>query len=187
MRIDVANQLDVVSIQVGSQTDATPASASQSLVDQLRVRFDGAATFGENVIEVEHVQGDVATLIPSVVTPAADVEGNTVANIHFIPGTSPYVNGYGSLVDGTYRIRVDGQVVYNSDANPMGVEVVDAFYTKFGDVDADGSVGLADFAVFRSAFGSTEGDLEFVDGLNYNRDDTIGLADFAAFRAAFGG
>lgn len=187
VRIDVANQLDVVSIQVGSLTPATPALASQSLVDQLHVRFDGPATFGENVIEVERVEGNVATRIPSVVTQATDAQGNTVAKIHFDPGTSPYVNGYGSLVDGTYRVRVDGQVVYNSDASPMGPDVVDDLYTKFGDVDADGSVGLADFAVFRSAFGSTAEDARFVDGLNYDRDDTIGLADFAAFRAAFGG
>lgn len=187
VRIDVANQLDVVSIQVGSLTPATPTLASQSLVDQLHVRFDGPATFGENVIEVERVEGNVATRIPSVVTPATDAQGNTVAKIHFDPGTSPYVNDYGSLVDGTYRVRVDGQVVYHSDASPMGADVVDDFYTKFGDVDADGSVGLADFAVFRSTFGSTAEDARFVDGLNYNRDDTIGLADFAAFRAAFGG
>lgn len=50
----------------------------------------------------------------------------------------------------------------------------------------DGSVGLADFAAFRSAFGKHDQDAGFLDYLDANRDGTIGLTDFAAFRSSFG-
>ena len=252
VRIEVGTQVELDGIEVGdqpsSQTDqgGVTSDQSRSLVDQVRVRLDGPASFARDAIAVERVEGNQVISVPVEIVQTSDQEGRTIAELGFAPGSSQYVNQYGSLVDGAYRVRIDGQNVYGRDSGnaetavvnsgpvgsinsnseeltelldlltllgidsteldgliggseepvsvknfrsnslSLGTEVVDDFYVKFGDEDYDGKVGLADFAIFRSAFGTTDEDASFADGLDYDRDDRIGLSDFAAFRSVFG-
>ena len=68
----------------------------------------------------------------------------------------------------------------------FGDEAVDNFYRKFGDVNGNRSVDLLDFAEFRRAFGLSEGQPNYLDELDADRDGSIGLLDFGAFRRNFG-
>ena len=66
------------------------------------------------------------------------------------------------------------------------LEAIDGLFRKYGDDDGDGSVGLTDFASFRSTFGASSGDSSFREGLDADGNGRIGLTDFAAFRGNFG-
>ena len=125
-------------------------------------------------------------VIPTVTTEV--INKKTVATLTFSDGES--------LADGNYtlttlydRIRDAAGNLLNQDhdqAGASGNDATDTFFQKYGDQDGDGTVGLTDFAVFRSAFGSQEGDANFLAGLDSDSDGSIDLVDFAAFRSNFG-
>ncbi|MBW2274713.1 MAG: VCBS repeat-containing protein [Deltaproteobacteria bacterium] len=68
----------------------------------------------------------------------------------------------------------------DTDADGFG-NACDADYT------GDGRVGIADFNLFRQAFGRIAGEPGFDPALDANDDGAIGISDFNAFRRAFGG
>jgi hypothetical protein len=188
VRIQVAEQLELATVQFGNTPVGETAAASQSVIDKVMIKLDGAATIGNGAIVVERIDGETVTPVPVNVSSTIDGDGKTVAELSFAVGSSDFVNQYGSLVDGAYRLRVRGDLIFDATGTPMGTEteVVDGFYAKYGDYDASGEVGLSDFASFRSTFGKVDGDASFADGLDYDRDGSIGLTDFAAFRSVFG-
>lgn len=184
--IEVTERLEVDLIQIGGGSLSQSPPIGRSIIDVVRVQFDGLASTDPNAFVVERTDG-ASVVDVSVDVTLDDSSGSTVAELRFAPEQAS-VNSFGSLADGTYHLRIDGSKVHDADGVVIEdtINHTDGFFAKFADMDSSGSVGLSDFATFRSAFGSNEGDLSFVDGLDANRDEQIGLADFAAFRAVFG-
>ena len=122
-----------------------------------------------------------AFLVDSLVT-----DNQSLATLTFVAGTgvvdSETPELLSTLADGRYELRylVDG----------IAIDRVDTFFRKYGDTDQSDSVGLLDFAAFRSAFGSSfqsgSSDSGYDSSLDADRDGLIGLTDFAFFRNAFG-
>jgi hypothetical protein len=137
----------------------------------------------------------VATQVPTI----GEDDGKTVVDLTFAAG-DPHVTSFGSLKDGAYQLKIDASRVTStgedagawlagnggSASAPYTTASVDNFYRKYGDADGNGSVGLADFAIFRSMFGRTSSDPAFLAELDSDGSGDIGLPDFAAFRGNFG-
>jgi hypothetical protein len=181
----------VESIQVNSN------DSQRSSVDSVRVTFDRLVdidTQGGTPFEfTESSSGQpVATYAPVI----GQSGGKTVVDFTFVPSGS-HVTSFGSLEDGDYRLSIDASLVtyldVELDGNKDGtsgdnyvMSAVDGLFRKYGDADGSGTVGLADFAAFRSTFGKSDGELGYLDGLDSDGDNEIGLSDFAAFRSNFG-
>jgi hypothetical protein len=106
-------------------------------------------------------------------------------------------SAFGSLADGRYtRTALAGQITANGqglDGNGDGTPgdnytfgSAQGLFRYFGDVTGDGVVNGADFAYFRSAFGTTAGNPAYLWYLDYDGDGAVNGADFAPFRARFG-
>jgi hypothetical protein len=113
------------------------------------------------------------------------VSGQTVAVLTF-PG-SGFIGG--SLADGNYTLTVHGDKVHDSlgqaldgDGNGTagGDRTVD-FFRLFGDTNGDRTVDNTDFAVFKSASGTSKGQTGFLWFLDYNGDGVINNTDKKAF------
>ncbi|KAA1261126.1 hypothetical protein LF1_36700 [Rubripirellula obstinata] len=99
-----------------------------------------------------------------------------------ITGTQPSV--LPTLADGAYELSYRPTLDQSDSVIP-----IDHLFRLFGltDVgDGNRTVGLSDFAAFRSVFGSASTDNNFRSDLDADRNGMIGLSDFAAFRANFG-
>ena len=59
-------------------------------------------------------------------------------------------------------------------------------YKVLGDVDGDGDVDPFDFAIFRLAYGSTTGDLNWNEWCDLDGDGDVDPFDFAIFRVNYG-
>ncbi len=55
-----------------------------------------------------------------------------------------------------------------------------------GDIDLDGTVGLSDFTLLKDAFGTSEGDPNFLAGADIDMDGSVGLSDFTLLKDNFG-
>jgi len=120
----------------------------------------------------------------------SSIDNNTVATLTF---SGPYTEqASGSLIDGNYRLTINGNGVVDSqgnnydvdgDGNPSGVVVLgdqadDGFYRLFGDIDSDREVSIFDFFSFRSAFSIASGDPLFESGFDSDADGVISIFDF---------
>lgn len=184
--IEVTERLEVDLIQIGGASLVQAPPIGRSIIDVVKVQFAGLISAEPGAFVVERTDGASVAEV-SVDLSLDNSSGGTVAELRFASDTVS-VNSFGSLADGAYRLRIDGSKLRDADNALLGGTLMhtDGFFAKFADMDSSGSVGLSDFATFRSAFGTNEVDLNFVDGLDANRDGQIGLADFAAFRAVFG-
>ncbi len=142
---------------------------------------------------VNDTTGDVVVDIPHIDT----ASGKTV--VHFTFATGPSVNASGGLLDGDYVLTIDAtKITYAGvsldgngdgvagDDHVFGADVLDGFYRKYGDHNANGVVDLLDFAALRRTFGTTNGNADFQEGLDADGDNSIGLLDFAMFRQNYG-
>jgi hypothetical protein len=96
-------------------------------------------------------------------------------------------------VDGDYRLTIlSAQVTGNGqpldgDANgTAGGDFTLDLYRLYGDVNGDRTVNGLDLALFRSAFGMSAGNPNYVDDVDQNGDGTINGLDLAVFRTHFG-
>lgn len=192
--IDVTPQLDLESVQISNDPVTRDPAFGHSVIDVIRVTFDGLVSeVLPGGFAVQPISGGDG-FAPQVTLSHSD--GKTTATLGFSGGPSSMVHQHGSLIDGEYRLVVDGSKILDSqdqmmDADGNGtaggtLEITDGFFAKYGDFDGDGTVGLADFAVFRSAFGNSIQDSGFDDSVDYDRSGSVGLSDFAAFRSSFG-
>jgi hypothetical protein len=123
------------------------------------------------------------------VDPSASTATQTIARLSF----GGPLTEFGSLTDGEYRLTVlSAQVSGNGqpldgDANgsPGGDFTMDLF-RLYGDVNGDKAVNGLDLALFRTAFGTSAGNPNYVDYLDLNGDGAVNGLDLAAFRSRFG-
>ncbi|KAA1259865.1 Exoglucanase/xylanase precursor [Rubripirellula obstinata] len=170
--------------------------SQRSSLDSVRITFDTVVDINQidgNPFEITRA-GSAGTLIPLV--SIDDTSGKTVVDLSFAVGDS-FVTGFGSLLDGDYQLRIDATLVTDRwvrlDGNRDGsagddyvMSATDGLFRMYGDANGSKSVGLTDFAAFRSVFGTSSSDANAMSGLDSDGDGDIGLTDFAAFRANFG-
>lgn len=188
LTISVLNLAEVEQIVVGDGTD------QRSRVDSVTVEFDTEVTINAGAFEVTQRGsggGPVDVAVASSV-----VNGKTVATLTF----SGTFTEFGSLKDGNYDLRIVGANItdasgaaFDGDEDGFaggdrlfGTDEADDFYRLFGETNNDRTVGFADFVQFRNAFGSSSGDTNYSDALNFDDDTTIGFVDFVQFRNRFG-
>lgn len=163
-------------------------SVQRSAIRKLEVQFTGLVDVSTEAVTL--------TYLGTESSPANQVVVGLLVNV-IDEGTATKVRvevpGGGSLIDGNYRLDIEGSDVLArfggwamSGDYAFGDEAVDNFYRKFGDVNGNRVVDLLDFAEFRRAFGLTAGQLGYRGELDEDGDDSVGLLDFAAFRRNFG-
>lgn len=91
--------------------------------------------------------------------------------------------------DGTYTVFVKGDTFLRKGVAGVtilgGAGVVNTSLLN-GDVNNDNEVGPADFALFAPAFGSFDGDPNYLNAADLNDDGEVGPADFSILAANFG-
>lgn len=85
-----------------------------------------------------------------------------------------YISLFGFLVK-----KIEDQSISNESQADFGM------LTR-GDFDGDNSVGLPDFSLFASIYGSSAEDENFVSVADMNCDLQIGIADFTLFSSSYG-
>jgi len=114
-----------------------------------------------------------------------DLSGSTPAQtVATITFSGPLTEGLGnSLMDGTYTLTVlSGQV----NGGIFGGDNVTSLHRLYGDVNGDRAVNGLDLAAFRTAFGTSAGNPNYVASLDQNGDGAINGLDLAEFRVRFG-
>ncbi|KAA1261316.1 Glucan 1,4-alpha-maltohexaosidase precursor [Rubripirellula obstinata] len=185
-----AAQVESVVINEGQSQRSALTSVEVTFTEVVDIDLSGSPAF--EFVNLDN--GLVAATSSPLITL---VDDKTVATFRFLPGQT--VNAGQSMTDGRYQLRIDPAKVTiggieldgNGDGQAgdeyrFGDHPNDDFFRKYGDQDGDDFVGLADFALFRSTFGSRDGQEPFLPGLDSNADGEIGLTDFAAFRSNFG-
>ncbi len=160
-------------------------TAQRSRVDQVQVVFDNGVIFVGNPADAFVVTGPNGP-----VTVAVDFSGSapnqTTAKLLF----SGSATEFGSLKDGVYTLTIlankisTGGVNLAGDGTP-GSDYTTTFKRLYGDIDGNGTVSSADFALFGASFGQSFG----VGGsaFDFNNDGTVdGSTDFARFGSNFG-
>ena len=171
-------------------------SSQRASIKNVVVTFDGAVTHapGAFVVDKLGVGGGVVTINA---TSLLNGSGQTVVTLDF---SGSFTRGTsGALVDGYYRLTIDGtkvtrgsqQLDTNSDGVggdifTLGSVEADNFFATFGDTSGDGLVGVAEFGEFRSSFGKTSSDIGYDARFDFEGDATIGVSDFGQFRSRFG-
>ncbi len=128
-------------------------------------------------------------------TPVVNGSGQTVVTLTFAGGFTHA----GALNDGYYELTIDGskltragqQLDINQDGMGgdtlvVGAAEADKFFALYGDTDADGIVGVAEFGQFRSTFGKGSADAGYNAQFDYESDGVVGVSDFGQFRSRFG-
>ncbi len=169
-------------------------AAQRSSLEQVTLTFNSVVTITGNPFSL--VNTDTTDVV--AVTPLVTTENEkTVVNFTFLPG--PSVNANGLLLDGNYQLTVDASLISSfgflldgdgdgttGDNYVFGNQAVDKFFRKFGDGDGSNLVNLFDFAGFRNAFGSSDGQPAWNEAYDNDGNDIVNLFDFAAFRNNFG-
>ncbi len=170
-------------------------TTQRSTITQLVITFDGSVTIDPGAFVVDKLgAGGGAVTISSTVTTGGS--GQTIVTIgfgSFTRGTS------GALVDGYYRLTVDGTKIsrggqqldtngdgVGGDTYVLGAVEADNFFAQFGDTSGDGLVGVAEFGQFRSSFGKLSSDAGFDVRFEFDGDGAVGVSDFGQFRSRFG-
>ena len=164
-------------------------SATRSNVESITLRFDGLidpSTVAAGV-RVQDAAGNPVSLDGATVS---DDGIHSTAVISFDatdPRTRP---GTAALIDGEYRVIVDGGSILSADGRQtvdaaangntgstrtFGDAPGDAFFALLGDYDGNGSVNFPDFLSFADAY-LTDSPVHDVDG-----NGTVNFADFMAF------
>jgi hypothetical protein len=76
-------------------------------------------------------------------------------------------------------------VVVSNDCGEVTSAAVMLLVVVPGDLDADGDVDLADYALFRAAFGRCAGDAGFNAATDYDGDGCTTLVDYSIWRAYY--
>jgi arylsulfate sulfotransferase len=156
-------------------------SAQRSMVNQVKVTFNGAAVLDPGAIELRRQDGTPVDAHFSI----SLVDGKTVAVLTFA-GTE-FVGG--SLADGSYTLTVRADRVHDRWGRELdgdgdgaaGGNNVAGFSRLFGDADGDGDVDGADRDVILGSFRKSRGEAGFLWFLDYDADGDVDGRDMAQF------
>jgi RHS repeat-associated protein len=162
-------------------------AAQRSMLTSITVTFNQVVALAAGAFVLSPDAGGPAISLNQAVQ---IVNGRTVVTLTFA-GTG--IIG-GSLADGRYTLTIVSVNVHDSlgvaldgdGDGQAGGDSVSHLFRLFGDVNGDGVVNGLDLALFRSAFGTSFGNPNFVDYLDQNGDGAVNGLDLAAFRARFG-
>jgi hypothetical protein len=186
---DYSSALAVNSPPKVNQVVINQGTAQRSRVDSLTVAFDDRVVFDAPLSEVFRLKRNSDAAIVQLSVEISENASGTTAYLTFVGGP---VN-HGSLADGRYTFTILASGVSTAagklDGNGDGVDGDDFILTStgnsgvfrlFGDVDGDADVDATDFGVFRTAFGTNLGPVDF------DRDGDVDATDFGQFRLRFG-
>ena len=190
--------LQLLSLATIESVVVSEGQSQRSQVRSLDVLFSGSVDIDNGAFTVLRLNGDDQEVVETVFVASDDGSGNTVARLEF---SGPLTRAGGALLDGNYRLIVDASkvrvagssVLLDGDGDgqaggdfQFGGTANDDFFALYGDSDGDRTVGFVDFVRFRNGFGTTSGDVGYLDELDFDDDETIGFLDFVQFRNRFG-
>jgi hypothetical protein len=175
-------------------TQVNDGSAQRSRVTSLQVTFSTVVTFAAAPAAAFTLTRTSDGAAVTFTAAAATVAGRTVVSLSGFTGAA---TEFGSLADGRYTLTaLASQITANGqglDGNEDGTPGDDytfgsaqGLFRYFGDVTGDGVVNGADFALFRTAFGTTAGNPAYLWYLDFDGDGAVNGADFGPFRSRFG-
>jgi hypothetical protein len=137
-------------------------AAQRSMVTSITVRFNSLVTFAGSSVGAFQLTRTGPGGPTGAVTIAVDLSGSTATRTvaHLTFGGALAASG--SLTDGTYALTVlssqvsaGGRALDGDGDGVAGGDSVASLFRFFGDVNGDGFVNGADFAVFRTNFGGS--------------------------------
>jgi subtilisin family serine protease/subtilisin-like proprotein convertase family protein len=120
---------------------------------------------------------------PSAFTPTVVLDNSTGVGV--VTLTFPGQTG-GSLPDGNYTVTVNASQTKDAAGNVQTTANTQTFFRLFGDADGNRQVDFPDFAVFRTALGSTTGAANFIPFFDVETNGQISNTDLFQFRQRLG-
>jgi len=162
-------------------------------VTDLTVTFTGLAILPTNpaaAFQLTRVgPGDSTGDVTLAVDLSASTATQTIARLTF----GGALTEVGSLADGLYRLTILSATVsgagqpLDGDANGItGGDFTFDLHRLYGDVNGDKAVNGLDLADFRTAFGTSAGNVNYRSDLDVNGDGAVNGLDLAEFRIRFG-
>ena len=181
VQADVSNAPGIESIVIQD------GSEQRSVIRGITVTFDSIVNVADGAFELTNDAGQAVDIAVAL----SQVGNQTIATLTF---SGALADSTGSLVDGQYSLRTIDDLITDNAGNTAdsdgdgtsGNDRLDDFFRLYGDADGDGSVGFFDYALFRNALFSQEGDDEFDIAFDANGDGVIDLLDIQDFRDNFG-
>jgi hypothetical protein len=188
----VAHASNLVGMLVNT-TSAQPTVSSvgvdngtiqRSAVRSLTVTFSGQVSFvGPASAAFQLRQNGSSTNIPVTVDLTGSTATQTIAKLTFSGSFTEGSPTNPTLKDGNYTLTVLSAQITGGLG---GGDNVSSVYRLYGDVNGDRAVNGLDLATFRTAFGTSTGNPNYVDYLDFNGDGAINGLDLADFRTRFG-
>jgi len=162
-------------------------SVQRSLVKTFTVTFSEPVAFPDGIAAAIQLQR-TGPGVPTGNVNLVSTGGGTTYTFTFGDPVFAPTSGGKSLIDGLYTITllankiqgVGGALDGDGDGNPGGDQVL-PIHRLFGDGNGDRRVDSADFAAFRSVFGTSN-----VQIFDADNDGVVNSNDFAEFRKRFG-
>jgi parallel beta-helix repeat protein len=162
-------------------------TVQRSSVTSVTVTFDRLVTF----VGAQTAAFQLARISPGSptgnVTLTVDLTGSTatqtIAKLTFSGSLTDGSATALSLIDGNYTLTVFSNQI---TGGLNGGDSVSTLFRYYGDVNGDRTVNGLDLAEFRSAFGTSLGNPNYLPYLDQNGDGAINGLDLAIFRTHFG-
>ncbi len=171
--------------------EVASGEAQRSILTDINVLFSTRVDIGTNAFALEKLGADGGSVDLTITE--NDSASKTGATLTF---SGTFTEPSGSLIDGNYRLTVNGANVLiesggpldiDADGSPGGVFVFgdtesDAFYRLFGDSDQNRVVNLLDLLGLRQTYLMVTGDASFDETFDSNLDGLINVFDLLRFR-----
>jgi len=165
------------------------SEGQRSTINQLTLTLEGDVEFDPDAFSVvQSTDGDgnsTGTAVP--VTVSVSQSGDETIVVISFDGLTR--SGSDALVDGNYRLTVDGSKVRRAGTDfTLGADFVygdsadETFFSLFGDSDGNRTVNVFDLLKFRQAYRAQLGDSDFDEALDFNADGTVSVIDLLRFR-----
>ncbi len=181
VQVDVPSAPSVESIVLQDGTE------QRSVIREITVTFDSIVNVADGAFGLTNEAGQAVDITAAL----SQVDNQTVAVLTF---NGALTDSTGSLIDGNYSLRIIDDLITDEMGNSAdsdgdgtsGNDRLDEFFRLYGDADGDGNVGFFDYALFRNALFSHDGDDDFNIAFDANGDGVIDLLDIQDFRDNFG-